>query len=269
MVGANMQNRIFSIDSAKAVKAQEYGWLNAIHYMAPHRLAGVGNLCSHASEGCKALCLGEHSGQAGMVKHDTDMNETRLSRREKARRFMLERGAYLLDVVRSIDNAAAAAKRKRMKLCLRMNGSTDIAFEGIRFTVERNASGKASKVTLGGPECKNVFDHYPKTQFVDYTKNHTRFRRKLPSNLSLTLSRSEANEAECLEALSRGINVAVVFAGAKPKRWNGYRVINGDQHDLRHLDPKGKRGVVVGLSPKGRKAKKDASGFVVRDFISN
>ena len=38
----------------------------------------------------------------------------------------------------------------------------------------------------------------------------------------------------------------------------GRKVINGDKHDLRHLDPKK---VVVGLIAKG-KAKKDFNGFV-------
>jgi hypothetical protein len=38
----------------------------------------------------------------------------------------------------------------------------------------------------------------------------------------------------------------------------GREVINGDKHDLRHLDPKK---VIVGLIAKG-KAKKDFNGFV-------
>jgi hypothetical protein len=52
-----------------------------------------------------------------------------------------------------------------------------------------------------------------------------------------------------------------VFAGVFPAEYLGFPVINGDEHDLRHLDG---RGVVVALSPKGRKAKADNSGFVVR-----
>lgn len=36
---------------------------------------------------------------------------------------------------------------------------------------------------------------------------------------------------------------------------------SGTVRDLRHLDP---RGAIVGLTPKGRKAKRDTSGFVVR-----
>jgi hypothetical protein len=98
-------------------------------------------------------------------------------------------------------------------------------------------------------------------QFVDYTKNPRRFERQLPPNYDLTFSRSETNEADAIKVLERGHNVAIVFAGDMPKAWNGYRVINSDEHDLRHLDPKG---VVVGLTPKGNKAKRDISGFVVR-----
>jgi hypothetical protein len=58
---------------------------------------------------------------------------------------------------------------------------------------------------------------------------------------------------------------ARIISTERPAMWNGYRVIDGDQHDLRHLDPRGAVGVVIGLSPKGRKAKKDMRGFVVRN----
>jgi hypothetical protein len=47
-----------------------------------------------------------------------------------------------------------------------------------------------------------------------------------------------------------------------PKKFRGLDCIDGDKDDLRFLDPKG---VVVWLSAKG-KAKKDTSGFVVRDL---
>jgi hypothetical protein len=262
-------NRIFSFDSPKAIKANKFGYLNAIHYMAPYSIANVGNLCPMATAGCRALCLGLWSGQAGMVKDmastETQGNSVRLSRIHKAQRFMTDRAAYMLDFVRAIDNARLRARRQRRKLCVRPNGSTDIAYEGIRFSITRNAKGKAMAVTLGGFDGRNIFDHYPKVQFVDYTKIATRFKRQLPANYSLTLSRSETNESECIAALRNTTNVAVVFACDKPATWHGFRVIDGDQHDLRHLDP---RGVVVGLSPKGLKARRDTSGFVVRNDIA-
>ena len=264
---ARAHNRIFSMDSAKAIKANAYGYVNAIHYMAPYDVAGVGNLCPMSSAGCRALCLGLWSGQAGMVKDQTDTttqgNNVRASRIQKAQRFMTDRAGYLLDFVRAIDNAQIRARRQRRKLCVRPNGATDVAYEGIRFTIARNAKGKAMSVTLGGIGALNIFEHYPAIQFVDYTKIAHRFRRALPANYSLTLSRSEANESECVAALRNGHNVAIVFAGTKPQTWHGFQVIDGDQHDLRHLDPKG---VVVGLSPKGLKAKRDTSGFVLRDY---
>ena len=240
-----MLNRIFSTDSPKAVKADKYGYLNAIHYMAPHTLGGVGNLCPHASAGCRALCLGHYSGQVSMV-HDleNDDNSVRKSRREKAQRFMRDRANYLRDMVRSIEAEIRHAAVKGKKLCVRLNGSTDIAWEGVRL------------------DGRTIFELFPLVQFVDYTKNPRRFDRALPANYHLTFSRSETNEADCVQLLARGVNVAVVFGAGKPDKFLGALVIDGDQHDLRHLDPRG--GFVIGLTPKGRKAKMDSSGFVVR-----
>jgi hypothetical protein len=243
-----VQNRIFSFNNPKAEKANAFGWLNAIHYMAPFTLGGVGNLCPNASNGCKALCLGWTSGQAGMVSNDADINSVRQSRIDKAGRFMKQRKAYLRDMVRSIELAERKAAREGYKLAVRLNGSTDIAWEGIR-----DESGQT------------LLERFPQVQFVDYTKSHKRAmahaRGQFPANYSLCFSRSETNEAQCREVLAAGGTVAIVFAGAAPKAWNGYPTIDGDTHDLRHLDP---RGHVVALSPKGRKAKKDTSGFVVR-----
>ena len=67
--------------------------------------------------------------------------------------------------------------------------------------------------------------------------------------------------------LAAGGNVAVVFSEEMKRRvldWGylGTDVVDGDKHDLRHLDPKG--GHIIALSPKGSKAKADKSGFVVR-----
>lgn len=242
-----MENRIFSVDSAKAIKAQGFGYLNAIHYMAPADVAGVGNLCPKATAGCRAACLGWYSGQAGMVSRDEDINSVRQSRMDKARRFMNDRAAYMRDVVRSIELAERKAARMGLRLCVRMNGSTDISWEGV--PCER-----------GGVKHRNLMDAFPHIQFVDYTKIASRMKRKLPANYHLTLSRTEGNDATVADIVRAGGNAAVVFDKVPPL-WNGFQVIDGDAHDLRHLDP---RGVIVGLTPKGRKAKRDTSGFIVR-----
>jgi hypothetical protein len=230
--------RFFSVDSPKAVKAQKYGWLNAINYMAPHRLAGVGNLCPHASKGCVALCLGEHSGNAALYP------AVLKSRIAKAQLMMRDRPQFLKEMTAGIRRARATAKHQKLNLCVRLNGATDVAWERL---------------------APSVFADNADLQFVDYTKSVKRAlehaRGQLPANYHLTFSRSETNEADCRRVLEAGGNVAVVFAGEFPEHYLGFPVINGDAHDLRHLDG---RGVVVALSPKGRKAKADKSGFVVR-----
>jgi hypothetical protein len=186
--------------------------------------------------------------QAGMVKNDKDLNSVRLSRIVKAKRFMKDRKNYMKDVVRSIELAINKANKLGLKLCVRMNGSTDISWEGI--ACERN-----------GIQYRSLMLAFPDIQFVDYTKNAKRLERDLPKNYDLTLSRTEKNDQDVIRIVSSGMaNAAVVFKSV-PTTWNGLTVINGDEHDLRHLDPKG---VIVGLSPKGSKAKKDVSGFVVQ-----
>lgn len=236
----SISQRLLSIDNPKAAKSVEYGWLNAIHYMAPTDIAGVGNLCPHASPGCKAICLGYHSGQASFVQGAADTsnkNSVRISRDTKAQQFMSERKAYLAELAKQIGKARNEADANGLKLCVRLNGSTDVNWQA-------------------------VYKLFPDVQFTEYTKDVRRMFAWLksgPSNVHMTFSRSELNERQCLDVLSRGGNVAAVFE-ALPKTWHGYRVINGDKHDLRHLDP---RGVVVGLTPKGA-ARKDQSGFVIR-----
>ena len=232
--------RFFSVDNPKALKAQKLGWLNAINYMAPHRLAGVGDLCGNASVGCIALCLGEHSGNAALYP------AVMQSRIRKAQWFMKDHSkAFLLEMAQHIANARRQARKAKLKLCVRLNGATDLAWEGL------------------SPQ---TFTANHDVQFVDYTKSAKRALAhaagKLPANYHLTFSRSETNEAQCLEVLAAGGSVAVVSSQPMPQTYLGAPVIDGDASDLRHLDP---RGVIVWLSPKGLKAKRDTSGFVVRN----
>lgn len=96
---------------------------------------------------------------------------------------------------------------------------------------------------------------FPNITFYDYTKNHKRMykylKNELPSNYHLTFSRSEDNDKVCMDILSKGGNVAIVF-GVKnvndfPSEYKGYKVINGDETDLRFLD---EDNVIVGLKYK-------------------
>ena len=240
--------KFFSTDSAKAIKADKYGWLNAINYMAPHDTAGVGNLCPNASEGCKALCLGMYSGQAAMVSDlENGTNAVRESRIAKSQYFMNERQAFMGEMAHHIKAMIRKADRENKKLAVRPNGSSDIAFEYIK-----------------GYNGQTLPEQFPDIQFVDYTKSLKRMLNpNRPSNYHLTFSLSESNMHEAIHVLANRKNVAVVFGDGLPDTFMGHRVIDGTEHDLRHLDP---QPVIVGLDPKGKKAKADTSGFVVRDY---
>ena len=106
---------------------------------------------------------------------------------------------------------------------------------------------------------------FPSLRVYDYTKAPGSIGHKSnPSNLHLTLSRDETNESKALDLLASGHNVAVVFASdSLPDTWQGFPVIDGDEHDVRFLDAPGS---VVGLRLKGTKAAKKvaiSSGFAV------
>lgn len=255
--------RLFSIDNVKAAKASGFGYINAIHYMAPHSLGGFGNLCPNATEPCIYNCLGWQSGHAAMVKDlDIGTNSVRESRKLKAKLFMTDRANYLNAIVCDIARIVAKAKRDGLKPCIRLNGSSDIPFERLRFELSDKAQRALIKL-YGKPLSGfvTILEAFPDVQFIDYTKSFNRLG-KGPRNLDLTFSYGVTNSSDCVKALLAGHNIAMIFDGGLPESFAGFPVINGDLHDLRHLDPKG--GHIVGLSPKGKRAKGDTTGFVVR-----
>jgi hypothetical protein len=224
---------LLSIDTnAKTVKGQSKGFMTGILYLAPGKLSGLVNVCPHASAACDALCL-YYAGRGAF-------NSVQKARTAKTVFYVKDRETFLATLKENVASVIRKAKAKRMVPVIRLNGTSDIGWE--RYT---------------------VIQAFKTTRFYDYTKSFQRMTAfldgKLPSNYSLTFSRSETNETQCLEVLKRGGNVAVVFRKELPKTWQGFPVINGDENDLRFLDPKG---VVVGLKAKG-KAKSDTTGFVV------
>lgn len=216
---------------AKTSKGEAKGYLTGILYLAPSNVSGR-QVCPFASPACHAACL--YSAGRGAFSN------VQRSRIAKTQSYFADKVAFLANLDKDVTGLIAKATRQRMKPAVRLNGTSDIAWERT-----------------------GIMDRFPGVPFYDYTKNPLRYAQflagKLPKNYRLVFSRSETNEAQALEFLSKGGNVSVVFRKTLPKTWNGYRVINGDKTDLRFLDPKG---VVVGLVAKG-KAKADVSGFVV------
>lgn len=227
-----MSNLLRINGDAKTVKGVKYGYLTGILYLAPENLSGF-NTCQHASQGCKAACL----NTAGRGK----MTSVQIARIRKTRMFFTDKETFFSELIKSINMLIRKAKRDNLKPCVRLNGTSDIPWH---------------KVTYKG---KNIMETFPTIQFYDYTKSANRMLETLPSNYSLTFSRSESNQSEVNRLLSLGKNVAYVF-NKLPKEYDGKTVIDGDKSDLRFTD---KKGVIVGLKSKGD-GKKDNSGFVIQ-----
>ena len=110
---------------------------------------------------------------------------------------------------------------------------------------------------------KNIFQLFPDVQFYDYTKHPGRnLENKTAGNYDLTYSYSgiTPHNITIKGILNPGNSrVAVVFDKAEniPSAFRGWPVIDGDNTDVRHIEPKT---VVVALYAKG-KAVKDLSGF--------
>lgn len=226
---------------AKTKKGNKYGVLTGILYLAPADVSGY-QVCPKASEGCKAACL----YTAGYGVYAKVQN----GRIKRTLRFFRERELFMTDLVEDIARLVATAKRNGMLPAIRLNGTSDIAWE--KF-----------KVVKDGKEYANVFEAFTGVQFYDYTKILGRKSALKYTNYHLTFSLSESNTKDATKALEAGFNLAVVLnvgkKDAKPMQWNGYPVIDGDVSDIRFKDKKG--GHIVALTAKGR-ARHDTSGFV-------
>ena len=200
--------------------------------LAPADLSGY-NVCPMASQGCKSACL--HT--AGNPVFQAQKDKGRINR---ARFYMQDRDKFMTQLTRELVNFVKWCDKNKKIGVVRLNTSSSISWENY-----------------------NLFEKFPMLQFYDYTKIQKRAlkfaRGEYPPNYHLTYSLNEDNYDRAVEVLNEGGNIAVVFRKDLPDTFMGKKVVNGDLHDLRYLDPKN---VVVGLKAKG-KAKTDYSGFVM------
>ena len=217
---------LLTTSNYKTLKGERMGILTGILHLAPYTLSGV-NVCPKATQGCASSCLNT-AGRGAF----SNVQQARIRRTEM---FFQNREKFMQLLRKDIESLRSKATRLGMQCAIRLNGTSDIDWR--RF---------------------GIFEAYPDVQFYDYTKVYRRMVEARPSNYHLTFSRSEVNDDEAIKVLSQNGNVAVVFDHL-PTDWNGYKVIAGDDNDVRFS---GEQGVVIGLLAKG-KARKDKTGFVV------
>jgi len=234
--------KLLSTGNPKILKGLKQGYNTYILHLAPADLSGY-NTCPKATAGCKAACLNT-AGRGGMFKKGESTNMIQEARIRKTKMFYEQRQDFMLALKKDIELAIKQSKKLGLIPVIRLNGTSDLSWEKYDM--------------IPG---QNVFECFPDIQFYDYTKILGR-KVKGIANYNLTFSAADGNDADVYSAISQGYNIATVFGIKKtlpmPETYMGRPVFNGDESDLRFLDPKG---VVVGLYAKG-KAKKDTSGFV-------
>jgi len=237
---------LLTVGNPKVLKGMSQGYMTYILHLAPANLSGY-ETCAKRTTGCTAACLNT-AGRGGMFKKGENTNVIQKARIRKTKMFFEDRITFMNLLVKDIELAIKQCIKKGLIPVFRMNGTSDLAFE--KYEVLRK-----------GQSYTNIFTAFPEVAFYDYTKILGRKIKNI-SNYSLTFSAADGNDADVYRAISEGYNVATVFGlkktEAMPKTYMGRIVFNGDESDLRFLDPKN---VVVGLYAKG-KAKKDTSGFV-------
>ena len=237
---------LLTVGNPKVLKGMKEGYMTYILHLAPANLSGY-ETCPKRTAGCTAACLNT-AGRGGMFKKGENTNVIQKARIRKTKMFFEDRITFMNLLVKDIELAIKQSAKKDLIPVFRMNGTSDLSFE--KYEVLRN-----------GQSYTNIFTAFPEVTFYDYTKILGRKVSNI-ANYSLTFSAADGNDADVTKAIAQGYNVATVFGLKKtqsmPKTYLGRPVFNGDESDLRFLDPKG---VVVGLYAKG-KAKKDTSGFV-------
>jgi len=216
--------------------------------LAPSTMSGI-DVCPAASKECKAACLGSAAGRG-------TMSNVRRGRINKTLKFFDHPHLFYAKLDNEIENAKKTATRKGKKLAVRLNVLSDIPHEHL---------------------APKLFEKHGDVSFYDYTKiaGRTNHKRK-PSNYHLTLSSTglnhdESNWNQVRRHLDRGGVAAMAFnipsRGKKSstplpthvhdeETGKSYPVIDGDEHDHRHLDkaihgiPEN-RGVIAGLKFKG------------------
>jgi len=228
--------KLLNIDNPKTVKGEKYGIRTAVLYGSPAETSGI-NLCAmYEVAGCGPACLNTAGRGA--------MSSVQMSRLRKTL-FMLQYwDDFKAMLMREIETHAKYCRKHGYKCAVRLNGTTDIRWE------------------LKIWDDMVFFNRMYEVQFYDYTKIPNRLVPDT-SIYDLTFSYSGVPEYQRFvkTAVDMGMRLAVVFRYRTqiPNIFMGMDVVDGDDSDLRFLEP---QGVVSALYAKGS-AVHDHSGFVV------
>lgn len=237
--------------SAKLLHSLSNGTATYCLYLAPSDLSGY-NVCPNGKY-CKDFCLFTSGHNLMDIRkqmasnNDMDLSiitsKITRSRIIKTKLFFENRTFFMRWLIDEIRIAKLTAEVNGYDFSVRLNGTSDIKVTDFEFN----------------GEC--ILDIFKDVQFYDYTKVYPYLAlTKKFSNYDITYSYNGYNWSLCEQALKSGYRVSVVFEKVRakkgklvreqqilPKTFKGYKVINGDNSDIRYVEPSG---VIVGLEFK-------------------
>ena len=230
---------------AKTSKGEKLGIRTAVTYLAPHTVSGV-NVCAAAILAqCTSACL--YSAGRGAM---SSVQNSRLRRTLYLQQYP---ELYLETLAKDLEKHCQDCLAEGLVPAYRPNGTSDNRWE--------NWPAWVALVQM-------FVDKYG-LRVYDYTKLPN--RRNMPAWYDLTFSYSGVLGFQpfVAKAKAAGMRIAAVFESratvlamlANGEKFLGLDVIDGDDTDVRFLEP---QNALVALYAKGE-AKKDTSGFVVRD----
>ena len=231
-----LPERLMNYANAKTIKGEKLEVRTGVIYLAPASLSGR-NVCPMAK---LASCIDGCLNTAGRGQ----MQSVQIYRIRKTLFWFDHPDAFKALLAKEANKLIAYCEKRNLTPAIRPNGTSDIRWENHIWSLMVETSKRGVK-------------------WYDYTKIANRI---IPdtSVYDLTFSYSGANPRYLQQvetAVQLGYRIAVVFRTREsiPAEFFGMPCVDGDDTDLRFLDP---QGVVVALYAKGG-AKTDRSGFVV------
>lgn len=217
--------------SHKLDLSEKAGVLTYGVYLAPWNMSGY-QVCAGGAH-CHEFCLnGSGQNKIDELARGREHSKINKSRIKKTRLFYENRALFMRILIKEIRKAQKKAENLNMPFAVRINCTSDLSIELFK-----------------DPDTGfNLLQLFPDVTFYDYTKvaNREKLVGKY-SNYDITFSFDGYNWNTAENFLKAGGRVAVVFdnVGPLPKSFCGYPVIDGNNYDMRYMDP-GK--CIVGLS---------------------
>lgn len=200
--------------------------------LLPHTLGGNISTCLFSTPDCRKACL-VNSGRS---------QYTNVLKARQARTDLFHKDN--IEFVKLLVNEINYYKNIYKNLTIRPNVFSEIQWKDIKY------------------EGKNLFEHCPDVQFLDYVKNKNSCYLEIPNYFTL-FSGQQNTKHIWKKLLKDNKPVALVFYPVIPSEYEGYEVVNGDEDDyiLKYKD----KPVIVGLKYKNSTVKGVNNKELVKD----